>query len=120
MFRATFVALVLLVTASSSMAKGIFIQSRNAASDRIAVFEDDEKVAYLYLTKPGTEMPEKDAIAYSRVAPVEKVDWKKAKKTGDAPPLSRNIASPAAIIKNPEESEFSFKWSANGKSVALL
>jgi hypothetical protein len=120
MFRATLVALALLVIAPSSMAKNIFIQSHNATSDRLAVFEDDEKVAYLYLTKPGTQMPEKDAIAYSRIALVEKVDWKKTKKTGDAPSLSKSVASRAAIIKNPEEGEFSFKWSADGQSVALL
>lgn len=119
MFRATLIALSLF-SSSAAVAKDIFIHSHNAVSDRLAVFEDDEKIAYLYLTKSGTQKPEKDAVAYSRVPLAEKIDWEHIKKTGDAPSLTRDIASPAAIIKNPKENEFSFKWSADGQAVALI
>ena len=119
MFRASLLAL-LFVASSFAMAKDIFIHSHNAVSNRLAVFEDDEKIAYLYLTKPGTQKPEKNAIAYSRVALAERVDWERIKKTGDAPALSQDIASPSSIIKNPQEGDFSFKWSSDGLAVALL
>lgn len=102
------------------MAKDIFVHSHNPTSNRLAVFQDDESVAYLYLTKPGTQKPEKDAIAYSRVPLVAKVDWSKIKETGETPHLSQDIASSTAVVKNPLESEFSFKWSTDGHAVALF
>ncbi len=54
------------------------------------------------------------------IALAEKIDWEHIKKTGDAPSITRDIASPDAIIKNPQEHEFSFKWSTDGQAVALL
>lgn len=53
------------------MAEDIFISTHNAISNRFAVFEDNEKVAFLYLTEVGSQNPIKDAIAYSRVPPVK-------------------------------------------------
>ena len=102
------------------MAKEIFIHSKNPTSMRLAILEDNEKVAFLYLTKPDTQIPEKDAVAYSRVPLVATVDWKKIKETGDVPPLTKDVASSLAIIQNPIETEFSFMWSADGHAVALL
>jgi hypothetical protein len=104
----------------NSSAKEIFIHSHNVASNRYAIFEDNENVAYLYLTEAGTQRPIKDAIAYSRKPLIAKVDWKKIQQTGEVPPLSADIASTQAIVKSPLESEFSFKWSKDGNSVALL
>lgn len=103
-----------------SMAEDIFVSSHNAVSNRFAVFEDNEEVAFLYLTEAGSQKPIKDAIAYSRVPPVEKIDWAKIKETGDVPPLEKDLASPEAVIYSPLEKEFSFEWSADGNSVALL
>lgn len=102
------------------MAEDIFIHSHNAVSDRLAILDDDRRVAYLYLTKPGTQKPEKDAIAYSRVAPVTKLDWAEAAKTGGTPLLSQELASTSAVISDPIAGEFSFRWSRDGQSVALL
>lgn len=102
------------------MAKKIFIHSKNPTSMRLAIFEDNEKVAFLYLTKPDTQTPEKDVVAYSRVPLVASVDWKKIKETGDVPPLTKYVASSLAIIQNPIAAEFSFMWSADGNAVALL
>ncbi len=111
---------ILIMTPVLSMAEDIFISSHNAESNRFAVFEDNEKVAFLYLTEAGSQKPIKDAIAYSRVPPVEKVDWEKIKETGDIPPLEKGLASAEAVIPSPKEKEFSFKWSTDGNSVALL
>lgn len=103
-----------------SMAEEIFISSYNDASDRFAVFEDNEKVAFLYLTEVGSQKPIKVAIAYTRVPPVEKIDWEKIKETGDTPLLEKDLASAEALIPSPLEKEFSFKWSTDGNTVALL
>lgn len=111
---------ILIAAPVLSMAEDIFISSHNAVSNRFAVFEDNEKVAFLYLTEVGSQKPIKDAIAYSRVPPVEKVDWEKIKETGDIPPLEKDLASAEAVIPSPLEKEFSFKWSADGNAVALL
>lgn len=120
MLRTFLLLFVLSMSSTVATAKDIFIHSHNPISNRLAVFEDNEKVAFLYLTKAGTQKPEKDAIAYSRVPLVAKVDWKRIKETGESPPLSQEVASPTAIVTNPVESEFSFKWSADGHAVALL
>lgn len=111
---------ILIAAPGLSMAEDIFIFSHNAVSNRFAVFEDNEKVAFLYLTEVGSQKPIKDAIAYSRVPPVENVDWAKIKETGDIPPLEKGLASAEAVIPYPLEKEFSFKWSADGSAVALL
>jgi hypothetical protein len=102
------------------MSKGIFIHSRNALSARLAIFEDDGQVAYVYLTKPGTQKPEKDVIAYSRVPPAPKVDWNIIGKAGNPPPLPQDVASASAVIPRPVAREFSLKWSTDGNIVALL
>jgi hypothetical protein len=105
---------------AQALAEKVYLHSQHPASQRIAMLDDDEKVAYLYLTQPSAERPERDAVAYSRVPLVPKVDWQRVKKTGAPPPLSADIASRQAIVAAPEAKEFSFRWSADGHSVALL
>ena len=113
-------AALLYVFTASAMAQSIFLTSVHPTSKRSAVLEDDSKVAYLYLTAPGTQRPEKDAIVYSRVPPVSKVDWEQIKQTGTTPMLRQDIASSTAVLVAPQEREFSFKWSRDGNSVAVL
>lgn len=98
----------------------IVLQAQHPKSLRVAVLEDNEKIAYLYLTKPDTQIPERDAVAYSRVRLVPTVDWKKVKETGEPPPLGADVGSARAIITFPKQREFSFRWSKDGHSVALL
>lgn len=114
------VAALLLSFGATAMAQGLFLQSRHEVSKRFAVFEDDERVAYLYLTKPGTQQPEKDAIAYCRIKPIDRVEWEAIKQTGGTPMLMKELASEAAVVEKPIEREFSFKWSRDGNAVALL
>lgn len=114
------ISTILMSSPVLSMAEDIFISSHNAVSNRFAVFEDNQKMAFLYLTEVGSQKPIKDAIAYSRVPPVEKIDWEKIKETGDVPPLEKDLASSEAIIPSPLEKEFSFKWADDGNAAALL
>lgn len=102
------------------MSQGIFLQSHHGVSGRNAVFEDDEKIAFLYLTVPGKIQPERDAIVYSRIPPIERIDWDSIKKTGGTPLLTKDLASTSAILSNPREQDFSFLWSRDGSAVALL
>lgn len=114
------IALFFLASGAPSMAQELFLQSRNPVSNRLAVFEDDARVAYLYLTRPGTPQPERDAIAYMRIQPISRAEWEAAKKSRGTPMLLKDLASPAAVIEKPVEREFSFKWSPDGNSVAIL
>ncbi|MCA6059616.1 hypothetical protein HUF18_07475 [Thalassolituus sp. ST750PaO-4] len=104
----------------TSNANEIFIHSHNPTSNRFAILEDNESIAFLYLTEVGTQRPVKDAVVYSRKPLIPKFDWEKVKETADAPPLSQDVASSEAIITTPSEGEFSFKWSFDGNAVALL
>jgi hypothetical protein len=102
------------------MAEGIFIHSHSDVSGRFAVLDETEQVAFLYLSKPRTQEPEKDAIAYMRVSPPKNVDWKELAKSGMPPVLSEEFASSNAIIPSANENQFSFVWSADGNSTALI
>lgn len=105
---------------AQALAEPISIHSVHPKSARTAVLDDDGKIAYMYLTQSGTETPVRDAVVYSRVPLIPKVDWEQVKKTGEPPPLSADVASPQAIMKEPKANEFSFRWSLDGHSVALL
>lgn len=109
-------ALILSFTATRASAEEIFLESRHEHSKRIAVFEDDERVAYLYLTKPRTQRPERDAIVYTRLAPGAGAIQEK----GSTPLLTQDLASETARIEKPDAREFSFSWSSDGNAVAIL
>lgn len=102
------------------MATDIFICSHNPVSGRLAILDDNERVAFLYLTQRGTQKPEKDAIAYMRLTPPETVDSKQMAKEGEAPLLSSEFATVEAVIANPSEKDFSFQWSSTGEAAVLL
>ncbi len=101
------------------MAEGIFIHSHSAVSNRFAILDETDKVAFLYLTKPGEQSPSNDAIAYMRVKPPVNFDWKAAASEGEPPLLPAKFASEKAVITGTSEADFSFKWSCDGNSVAL-
>ena len=101
------------------MAEGIFIHSHNEKSNRFAILDETDEVAFLYITKQGTQKPEKDAIAYMRIIPPDDADWKTMAESGKPPVLSKNLASSNAVISQANESAFSFEWSNDGNSVSL-
>ena len=114
------VIMVMQLLGVSCQAQGIYLQSTSVVSNRSAILEDDGCVAYLYLCKPGTFIPEREAVVYSRRPPVPKVDWWELSKTGETAPISQDIASPTAMVARPSAAEFTFKWSRDGESVAIL
>ena len=102
------------------MAEDIFIHSRNPVSGRFAILEDNDTVAFLYLTARGIQKPERDAIAYMRVPPPENVDWEEMAKKGEPPLLSRAFASSEAVLTNPSSADCSFRWAEDGEAAVLL
>lgn len=122
MRKAVFLALIWITLADGSivMAEDIFIHSHNPVSGRFAILDDNETVAFLYLTARGSQKPERDAIAYMRVPPPETVDWEEMAKKGEPPLLSRAIASAEAVLTNPSAADFSFRWSDDGEAAVLL
>ncbi len=120
MHRLFLLLLLSLVWPAQAMAEEIILQVEHPKSRRMAILEDNEKVAYLYLTQPGVPRPARDAVVYSRVALLPSVDWKKLKETGEPPQLAADVASSRAVIADPKAKEFSFRWSQDGHSVALL
>lgn len=64
--------IILSLVMHSSTAQEILLRSSNSTSKRSAFFEDDGRVAYLYLTAPGTGQLDKDVIVYMRVPPIDR------------------------------------------------
>lgn len=102
------------------MAEGLFLHSHSSVSDRFAILDETDQVAFLYLSQKGSQQPMRDAIAYMRVQPPKDVDWKAMAQKGNPPILSKELASNRAVISDADEGSFSFKWSADGNSAALL
>jgi len=101
-----------------AMAEEIFITDHNTSTKRWAILEDNGNSAWLYLTKPGTQQPEKDAFVYSPVQLVEELNISDIKQ-GLPPMLTSELATRSAIILNPKAIEFGIKWSDDGESVAV-
>lgn len=88
--------------------------------ERYAILDEFEESGMLYLTKPQTQKPERDAVAYIQYAPVSKETWKQKMRSGEPPQLHEGLVSKTAVIEKTVEQDFSFQWSADGNSVALL
>lgn len=115
-----FCCTILFLTYGAAMDKGLFIYSHNINSNRFAILDETDKVAFLYLTDKGNQKPIRDAIAYMRITPPEQVDLAQIVMDDEPPILTLNIASKNAVLENTQENQFIFIWSKDGESVALL
>ncbi|HCE2442232.1 TPA: hypothetical protein NGU06_004518 [Vibrio parahaemolyticus] len=102
------------------MSEGLFLSSYNNVSDRYAILDEFDQSGVLYLTKPESQKPERDAVAYIQYDPVSEDTWNQKMRAGEPPQLHEGLASEIAVIVKTEEQDFSFLWSADGNSVALL
>ena len=102
------------------MSEPLFLTSYNSVSERFAILDEYSNTGILYLTKKGTQEPERDAFAYMMIELIEHETWKKRMQDGEPPLLSEAIASNNSVIKNTKESDFTFEWSTDGESVALF
>ncbi len=102
------------------MAEDIFISDYNPSSKRYAILEDNGYSAWLYLTKTGTQKPEKDAFVYSPVQPIEKLNIEEIKQKGTPPILTKDLATKSAVIIDAKSNDFKFVWAVDGESVSVL
>ena len=97
----------------------IYKKEKHPISGRLVMFEDDGTSAWLYLSSPSGEGIEKDAFAYSPIEPLEELN-KSEIENGEPPKLIKSLVTPSSVIVGAIESDFSFRWSKNGESVALF
>jgi hypothetical protein len=101
------------------MADEIFIESHNPTSRRWAILEGNSNSAWLYLTEAGQPKPDKDAFVYSPIPPIKDLNIEDI-KNGESPILTESIASTSAVINSAQAEDFTFLWSTDGESVAVL
>jgi hypothetical protein len=102
------------------LASRIFLTSEHAASHRTAILEQDGGVAFLYVTVPGSLEPEGDIVVYSTGILATEAEALRAAQDGTPPPLTKDAATAEAVIRDATARDFSFRWSADGKGIALL
>ncbi|EGR1599178.1 TPA: hypothetical protein ACMDUI_004556 [Vibrio parahaemolyticus] len=102
------------------MSEGLLLSSYNEESERYAILDEYDQSGVLYLTKPDTQQPERDAVAYIQYAPISEETWKQKMRAGEPPKLHEGLVSEVGVIAKTAEQDFSFLWSADGNSVALL
>jgi len=115
-----FCLILLLLFSGKVMAEGLFIHSFNNVSNRYAILDELQDTAVLYLSEVDNQKPVKDAFAYMRVEPLDILTWKNRMKRGESPILHIGLASESSVITKTQESDFTFKWSLDGQSVALI
>ena len=98
----------------------IFAESFHDASGRYAILQLDGFVAYLYLTLPGSQLPEKDVAVFSTGELVEPEVAVASAKQGEPPPLVARYASDSAVYPAETFWKLRFLWSEDGNSVAAL
>ena len=98
--------------------ENLFLEHQHASSRRFAVLEDDGTSAWLYLTEPDSRKPSGDAWVYNRIAapPAKEIPSYR----GGPPPAAQGYASDAALCHAPTQHAWSFLWSSDGESVAVL
>ncbi len=101
-------------------ASGIFLSSEHPVSKRTAILEEEGGTAYLYLTAPREMRPEGEVVVYSTGVLATEAEALKAAQRGVPPPLARELASPEAVIRDAVAADFSFRWTSDGKAIALM
>ncbi len=98
------------------MSEDLFLSEQHPTSRRWAIFEDNGKSAWLYLSEPNSTQPVATCFVYNRVAAPEGITFSRGE-----PPIV-----PAAYVVSqepytpPAEGAVSFRWAADGDSVALV
>lgn len=97
------------------MSEGLFLSSYNEVSERYAILDESEESGMLYLTKPQTQKPERDAVAYIQYVPVSKETWKQKMRAGEPPQLHEGLVSKTAVIEKTVEQVLAF----NGRPMVI-
>src|SRR5687768_17060835 len=94
---------------------GPYLNEQHATSRRYAIFEDDGRTGWLYLTAPDGPRPVADVWVYNRSAPPDRPgDLDRSRP----PPMTGEFAGVGAVVEEPDRSSWRFRWSADGEAVA--
>ena len=96
--------------------ENIYLTSENNLSKLTAIFEDDGISAWLYLHKSNSVIF--DAWVYNRISTPSK-DYLENNRNSP-PPAVQGFASETSLYNSPKDHKWSFLWSKDGMSVALL
>jgi hypothetical protein len=96
----------------------IFLADQHPISRRWAIFEDDERSGWLYLTEIDQPGIVGDCWIYNRV-PAPDPSEVEALRQGP-PPAARGFAGAEALAIDPDTSRIAFRWAEDGRAVALL
>lgn len=96
----------------------LFLQDQHPASGRCAILDDDGTSAWLYLRETNSVKPIADAWVYNRIVAPSATEIQSYR--GRPPPAVQGYASEAALCPVPAMHEWSFLWSSDGESVAVL
>jgi hypothetical protein len=94
-----------------------FLSERHPTSDRTAIFEDDGRSAWLYMTQAGSHAFAADCWLYNRIEAPASVDVATSRK--QPPPAVKGVVGERARIEDPVWSSMRLAWSADGRSVAF-
>ena len=94
----------------------LYISEQHASSRRYAIFEDDGRCGWLYLTAPNEPRPVADVWVYNRLTPSDRADGSGRSRP---PPILSKFATHDAVVGDPARSAWRFRWSADGGAVAL-
>ncbi|MFO0950640.1 MAG: hypothetical protein U0835_05700 [Isosphaeraceae bacterium] len=104
----------------STADEGLLLEHQHPVSRRHVLLDANRTCGWLLLTVPDEYRIERDAFAFSPGLLVEVDQAVRAAKAGDPPPLAADYATDEAIIREPDANDFTFRWSEDGESVAVL
>jgi hypothetical protein len=94
------------------------LSEQHPDSRRWAIFEDDGRSGWLYLTEPDRTAIAGDCWVYNRI-PAPDLSEIAAFRPGP-PPAAQGFAGPAALVVEPDASRMRLLWAGDGGAVALL
>lgn len=96
----------------------LFLAVQHPLSRRHATIDDDGCCAWLYLSEPETTRPIADVWVYNRIEapPMEQIGSYRP----NPPPAAVGYASSTALLLEPRKFQWTFIWSNEGESVALV
>ncbi len=102
----------------SIMDKRTLISEKNPLSQKEARFEDHGHSGWLYLTRPNSPVVVADCWIYNRIKAPKESEISQFRTS--SPPAVATYAHSHAEFTPLQSDIFEFKWSPDGRSVALL
>jgi hypothetical protein len=95
-----------------------FNSVQHPATKRWAVFEDDGRSAWLYITEPDRARPVADCFVYNCQPPADELPptWDRA----SPPPITTVYASPSAFHPNVSPDQVRVGWNTKGDAAVVM